>query len=137
MKQVLQNPRSGEIEVAEVPAPRAVRGCVLVNVAASLVSAGTERASAEFAGKGLIQKAQARPDLVRDVVSKMRREGLLSVFSAVRNRLDQPFALGYSCAGTVIEVGEGITDIRVGDRVACAGAGYGTQIVRRGLRSPG
>jgi predicted dehydrogenase/threonine dehydrogenase-like Zn-dependent dehydrogenase len=124
MKQILQNSRNGKIEVRDVPAPNAVKGCVLVRVAASLVSAGTERASAEFASKNLIQKAQARPDLVRDVVSKMRREGLLSVFSAVRNRLDQPSALGYSCAGTVIEVGEGITDIRVGDRVACAGAGF-------------
>ena len=124
MKQILQNPRNGRIEVRDVPAPHAVKGCVLVRVAASLVSAGTERASAEFASKNLIQKAQARPDLVRDVVSKMRREGLLSAFSAVRNRLDQPSGLGYSCAGTVIEVGEGITDIRVGDRVACAGAGF-------------
>src|ERR1700719_890723 len=114
MKQVLQNPRTGEIEVAEVPAPRAARGCVLVNVAASLVSAGTERASAEFATKSLIQKAQARPDLVRDVLNKVRRDGLLSAFSAVRGRLDEPSALGYSCAGTVVEVGEGIGDLQVG-----------------------
>jgi predicted dehydrogenase/threonine dehydrogenase-like Zn-dependent dehydrogenase len=124
MKQVLQNPRSGQIEVADVPAPRAARGCVLVNVAASLVSAGTERASAEFAAKSLIQKAQARPDLVRDVLNKVRRDGLLSAVSAVRGRLDQPSALGYSCAGTVVEIGEGVTDIRVGDRVACAGSGF-------------
>jgi predicted dehydrogenase/threonine dehydrogenase-like Zn-dependent dehydrogenase len=124
MKQVLQNPRNGQIEVRDVPAPRAAKGCVLVRVAASLVSAGTERASSEFASKNLIQKAQARPDLVRDVVSKIRREGLWSGVSAVRSRLDQPSPLGYSCAGTVVEVGEGVSDIRVGDRVACAGAGF-------------
>ncbi len=124
MKQVLQNARNGEIEVAEVPAPRATRGCVLVRVGSSLVSAGTERASAEFASKNIIQKAQARPDLVRDVMNKVRRDGIFSALSAVRGRLDQPSALGYSCAGTVIEAGEGITDIRVGDRVACAGAGF-------------
>jgi predicted dehydrogenase/threonine dehydrogenase-like Zn-dependent dehydrogenase len=124
MKQILQNSRNGEIEVRDVPAPRAGKGCVLVRVAASLVSAGTERASAEFASKNLFQKAQARPDLVRDVMSKVRRDGLWSAVSAVRSRLDQPSALGYSCAGTVVEIGEGISDIRVGDRVACAGAGF-------------
>jgi predicted dehydrogenase/threonine dehydrogenase-like Zn-dependent dehydrogenase len=124
MKQVLQNPRTGEIEVADVPSPRSARGCVLVSVAASLVSAGTERASVEFAAKNLIQKAQARPDLVRDVLNKVRRDGILSAVSAVRGRLDQPCPLGYSCAGTVVEIGEDVTDIRVGDRVACAGAGF-------------
>ncbi|MGH9515483.1 MAG: bi-domain-containing oxidoreductase [Terriglobales bacterium] len=124
MKQILQNARNGQIEVRDVPAPRAAKGCVVVRVAASLVSAGTERASSEFASKNLIQKALARPDLVRDVVSKIRREGIGAAVAAVRSRLDQPSVLGYSCAGTVIEVGEGVLDIRVGDRVACAGAGF-------------
>ncbi len=124
MKQVLQHVRTGTISVTEVPAPKLLPGCVLVQIAASLVSAGTERASSEFASKNLLQKAKARPDLVREVVSKVRRDGLLSAISAVRSRLDQPSALGYSSAGTVVEVGEGITDIHVGDRVACAGAGY-------------
>jgi len=124
MKQVLQDARTGEVEVAEVPAPRPLPGCVLVRIAASLVSAGTERASSEFASKNLLQKAKARPDLVREVINKVRRDGLFSAISAVRSRLDHPSALGYSSAGTVIGVGEGITDINVGDRVACAGAGY-------------
>ena len=124
MKQVLQSARSGEISVVDVPAPRVLPGCVLVKIAASLVSAGTERASSEFASKSLLQKAKSRPDLVRDVVSKVRRDGLLAAMSAVRSRLDQPLALGYSCAGTIVEVGEGISDLQVGDRVACAGANY-------------
>jgi predicted dehydrogenase/threonine dehydrogenase-like Zn-dependent dehydrogenase len=124
MKQILQNARNGEIEVRDVPAPRAAKGCVLVRVAASLVSSGTERASSQFASKNLLEKAQARPDLVRDVVSKVRRDGIFAAVSAVRSRLDQPSALGYSCAGTVVEVGEGIFDIRVGNRVACAGTGF-------------
>jgi len=124
MKQIVQSARTGEIEIAEVPTPRVLPGCVLVRIAASLVSAGTERASAEFASKSLLQKAKSRPDLVREAVSKVRRDGVLSALSAVRARLDQPLALGYSSAGTVIEVGEGITDLRVGDRVACAGANF-------------
>jgi predicted dehydrogenase len=124
MKQVLQHARTGEISVAEVPAPQLLPGCVLVRVAASVVSAGTERASAEFASKNLMQKARARPDLVREVIGKIQRDGILSAVQAVRSRLDQPQAPGYSSAGTVIAIGEGVTDLQPGDRVACAGAGF-------------
>ncbi|HEX3819892.1 MAG TPA: bi-domain-containing oxidoreductase [Candidatus Sulfotelmatobacter sp.] len=124
MKQVLQHARTGEITVQEVPAPELLPGCVLVRVAASLVSAGTERASAEFARKNLLQKAKSRPDLVRDVIQKVQRDGLFSAIQTVRSRLDQPQNPGYSSAGTVVAVGEGVTDIQVGDRVACAGAGF-------------
>ena len=124
MKQVLQHARTGEITIADVPAPQLLPNCVLVRIAASVVSAGTERASAEFAGKTLLQKAKSRPDLVREVVSKVQRDGLFSAWQAVRSRLDQPQAPGYSSAGTVIAVGEGVTDLQPGDRVACAGAGF-------------
>ncbi len=124
MKQVLQHARTGEIAVQEVPAPKLLPGCVLVRVAASLVSAGTERASAEFAKKNLLQKAKSRPDLVRDVIQKVQRDGVFAAIQTVRSRLDQPQTPGYSSAGTVVAVGEGVTDIQVGDRVACAGAGF-------------
>jgi predicted dehydrogenase/threonine dehydrogenase-like Zn-dependent dehydrogenase len=124
VKQVLQQSSTGQIEVMDVPAPKLLPGCVLVRMAASLVSAGTERASCEFASKNLLQKAKARPDLVREVMNKGRRDGVFSAVAAVRSRLDQPNALGYSSAGTVVGVGEGVTDIGVGDRVACAGASY-------------
>ena len=110
--------------VEEVPAPQLLPGCALVRIAASVVSAGTERASAEFARKSLLQKAQSRPDLVREVISKVQRDGIFSAISAVRSRLDQPQSPGYSSAGTVIAVGEGVTDLQPGDRVACAGAGF-------------
>src|SRR4030088_3210451 len=124
MKQLLQHARTGEITIAEVPSPQLLPGCVLVRIAASLVSAGTERASLEFAGKNLLQKAQARPDLVRDVISKIQRDGIFSAIQTVRSRLDQPQAPGYSSAGTVLAVGDGVTDLQAGDRVACAGAGF-------------
>ncbi len=75
MKQLLQDARTGEVRVADVPAPQLLPGCVLVRIAASLVSAGTERASAEFARKSLLAKAKARPDLMRDVLAKLRRDG--------------------------------------------------------------
>jgi predicted dehydrogenase/threonine dehydrogenase-like Zn-dependent dehydrogenase len=124
MKQVLQQVSGGDIEVVDVPAPKLLPNGVLVRTAASLVSVGTERASSEFARKNLLQKAKMRPDLVREVWNKVRRDGLLSTVAAVRSRMDQPSAPGYSSAGTVVAVGEGVTDIRPGDRVACAGAGH-------------
>jgi predicted dehydrogenase/threonine dehydrogenase-like Zn-dependent dehydrogenase len=124
MKQLFQDARSAEVSLVEVPVPKTLPGCVLVRTAASLVSAGTERASTEFASKNLFQKARMRPDLVRDVLNKLSRDGLLATISSVRRRLDQPSALGYSSAGTVVAVGEGVVDLNPGDRVACAGAGH-------------
>jgi predicted dehydrogenase/threonine dehydrogenase-like Zn-dependent dehydrogenase len=124
MKQVLQDARTGDLRVTDVPAPQMLPGCVLVRTAASLVSVGTERASAEFARKNLLSKAKARPDLVRDVMAKIQRDGLTATVGAVRSRLSQPQSVGYSSAGVVIAVGDGVPDINAGDRVACAGAGY-------------
>lgn len=124
MKQMFQSVRTGESAVVEVPAPAVQPGHVLVRNAASLVSAGTERMVIEFAEKNILAKAKARPDLVRQVLDKARREGVLNTIDAVRSRLDQPLSLGYSSAGTVIAVGEGIGDIKTGDRVACSGMNY-------------
>ena len=124
MKQLLQDANTGELNIAEVPAPQLLPGCVLVRTAASLVSAGTERASAEFARKNFMAKAKARPDLVRDVFAKLQRDGLLATVSTVRSRLSLPQVLGYSSAGVVIAAGDGVNDVQAGERVACAGAGY-------------
>ncbi|HYH84177.1 MAG TPA: bi-domain-containing oxidoreductase [Pyrinomonadaceae bacterium] len=126
MKQLLQNLKTGEGTVADVPAPVARRGHLLVRTAASLISAGTERAFIELGRKGLVGKAKERPDLVRKVVEKVKSEGLTGTLRAVREKLDESHALGYSAAGIVVEVGEGVTDFRAGDRVACAGTGYAT-----------
>jgi predicted dehydrogenase/threonine dehydrogenase-like Zn-dependent dehydrogenase len=124
MKQLLQNMRDGKTQVVDVPCPAPRPGTALVRTAASLVSAGTERMVVEFAGKGLLGKARARPDLVRQVIDKARREGLVPTIGAAFNRLDQPMALGYSSAGTVAAVGRGLEGFQVGERVACAGGNY-------------
>lgn len=124
MKQVLQNLRNGETLVVDVPIPSPQPGEVLVRTAASLVSAGTERMVVSFAEKSLLGKARARPDLVRQVLEKGQREGWLTTLEAVFGRLDQPLALGYSSAGVVVGLGEGVQKVRLGQRVACAGGGY-------------
>jgi len=124
VKQLTQNMKTGETSVVEVPLPTIKQGTALVHTSVSLVSAGTERMVVEFAEKSLVGKARSRPDLVRQVIDKARREGLLTTVDAAFNRLDQPMALGYSSAGTIMALGEGMDGFKVGDRVACAGGGY-------------
>lgn len=124
MKQVIQSARTGRLALKEVPAPKVRAGHLLVRTRASLISAGTERMTVAFAQKSLVGKAQARPDLVRKVIDKARRDGLAATARAVLARLDEPLPLGYSAAGEVVAVGAGLEGVfRVGERVAIAGAG--------------
>ncbi len=124
MKQVIQNYKTGEIRWEEVPIPICKSGGLLVRNICSLVSIGTEKLQIDLAQKGLLGKAMARPDLVKLVYEKAKKEGFGSVFREAMNRLDEPVPLGYSSAGTIVEVGSGIKSFKVGDRVACAGAGH-------------
>ena len=124
MKQVTQRLRDGRIEVLDVPVPAVSEAGVLVDVRASLLSAGTERSKIEAGRKSLIGKARARPDQVRQVVEKVRRDGVAATAHAVRARLHQPSALGYSAAGVATAVGPRVSDVSAGDRVACGGGGY-------------
>jgi polar amino acid transport system substrate-binding protein len=126
MKQLVQSMRSGAVDVVEVPAPRLVGAGVLVQTSASLISAGTERAAMEFARHSLVGKARSRPDLVRQVLDKVRRDGLAQAVSVALERLDRPVAPGYATSGTVMAVASGVEDLSVGDHVACAGATYAT-----------
>lgn len=124
MKQVVQSARSGELALKDVPDPGVRRGHLLVRTRTSLISAGTERMVVQFAKKSLAAKAKARPDLVRKVFDKARRDGIAATIRAVLSRLDEPLPLGYSACGDVIEVGEGAEGLfHVGQRIAIAGAG--------------
>ena len=121
MKQLVLDIGSGEARVIDAPAPMPDRGQVLIEVAASVVSPGTERSVVSFGEKNLVSKALARPDLVRQVLAKVSRDGLASTISAVQQQLVEPMALGYAVSGIVREVGPGVTEFRAGDRVAAAG----------------
>lgn len=124
MKQVVQNYRTGELRVADVPAPVLRPEGVLVRNSRSIVSVGTEKLMMDLARKSLLGKALARPDLVKQVINKVRTDGLLEAYRQAVHRLDSPVPLGYSCAGTVIAVGNGVEGVEVGSRVACFGSGY-------------
>ena len=122
MKQVLQSYRTGALALADVPAPGVEPGSVLLLTTRSLISVGTERQVMDLAKRSLVGKARARPDLVKKVLGRLSRDGLLATGKAVLNKLDRPIPLGYSCVGRVLAVGDGVTALAVGDRVACAGA---------------
>ena len=124
MKQVLQSRKMGKASVVEVPVPVLQRGRVLVRTAASLISAGTERAAVESVQKNLVTEARERPDLVKAVVDKARTEGLFNTINKVREKLVTSQPLGYSASGIVVEVAPDVTEFRIGDRVACAGLGF-------------
>ena len=124
MKAIVQNLQSSCIEVCDIPSPELRPGGVLVQTHFSAISAGTEQSKLETAEKSLIGKAFARPDQVRLVLQVAQAEGIASAYQKVKSRLDTLSPLGYSSAGTVLAVGDGVGDLRPGDRVACGGTGY-------------
>ena len=128
MKQIIQSLKSGETEIADVPAPKVTVGTLLISTSQSLVSAGTERMLVEFGKANLLNKARQQPDKVRQVLDKVRTDGLFTTYEAVTSKLDQPLPLGYCNVGTVLEVGAGVEGFEVGDRVASNG--YHAEVVR-------
>jgi predicted dehydrogenase/threonine dehydrogenase-like Zn-dependent dehydrogenase len=121
MKQILQSLKTGSIEVAEMPSPRAGTGQVLIQTCMTLVSAGTERMLVEFGKANLIDKARQQPDKVRQVLDKVRTDGLLTTLETVRSKLDQPIGLGYCNVGIITEMGQGVDGFAVGERVVSNG----------------
>jgi predicted dehydrogenase/NADPH:quinone reductase-like Zn-dependent oxidoreductase len=121
MKQVLQDLRSGRIEVVEVPRPVPAAGHLLVQTHASLISAGSERTLVEFGKASWLARARSQPERVRQVLDKLRTDGLMPTLEAVFARLDEPLPLGYCNAGRVVAAGPGVNGIHAGDRVASNG----------------
>jgi predicted dehydrogenase/threonine dehydrogenase-like Zn-dependent dehydrogenase len=121
---LLKNTKSGEILTRDVPMPELRPGGLLVRTCFSAISAGTERAKVEMGEKSLVQKALARPDLVKQVLEYARQNGVRAAYQKVQTRLDTYSTMGYSAAGVVLRVADGVAEFRPGDRVACAGAGH-------------
>jgi predicted dehydrogenase/threonine dehydrogenase-like Zn-dependent dehydrogenase len=121
LKQLIQNLKTGETLLEEVPMPELKRGHLLIRTHKSLVSLGTEKMLVEFGKSNLISKARQQPEKVRQVLDKIKSDGLIPTLEAVFNKLEEPLPLGYCNAGEVIAVGEGITEFRIGDRVASNG----------------
>ncbi len=121
MKQVIQNLRSGTLELLEVPCPRASAGQLLIQSRSSVISAGTERMLVEFGRAGLVAKARQQPEKVRQVFDKIKTDGLMPTLEAVFTKLDEPMPLGYCNAGVVVETGTGVTRFSAGQRVVSNG----------------
>ena len=124
MKQVIQTLKSGEISINDVPIPSIKESYVLVRNTHSVISSGTEKTKIDMGKKNLIEKARARPDLFKQVIKKLKTDGLIKTINTVKSRLESPSPLGYSCSGEVVSVGGLVDGIKVGDRVACAGAEF-------------
>ena len=121
MKQIIQSFKTGETILEDVPAPIVSKGHVLIKSTYTLVSLGTERMLVEFGRSNLISKARQQPDKVKEVLNKIKTEGLLPTLEAVFNKLGEPLPLGYCNVGKVIAVGEGVQGFNIGDRVASNG----------------
>jgi predicted dehydrogenase len=124
MKSLSQNYKTGSLRIEDVDAPLLRPGGVLVRTAFSVVSAGTELMKVREAKMNYLQKAKARPDQVKKVVDTARQQGVAAAYQKVMNKLDALTPLGYSTAGSVVAVGRDAEEFRVGQRVACGGAGY-------------
>ena len=124
MQQLTQKLGTGDMIIQEVPYPQLGKGMVIVKNHYSIISAGTEGSTVVAARKSLIGKAKERPQQVKQVIDTLKKQGPLQTYRAVMKKLDAYSPLGYSCAGEVIEVGEGVTEFEIGDKVACAGVGY-------------
>lgn len=121
MKQVLQSLKNGETSLAEVPVPKCSKGYLLIETSKTLVSTGTERMLVEFGKAGWLGKARQQPEKVKDVLDKIKTDGLYPTIEAVFNKLEQPLPLGYCNIGRVIEIGEDVTGFEIGDRVISNG----------------
>jgi predicted dehydrogenase/threonine dehydrogenase-like Zn-dependent dehydrogenase len=121
MKQIIQDLKNGNTILEEIPVPQVRRGTVLIKTHRSLVSLGTERMLVEFGKSNILQKVRQQPDKVKQVLDKIKTDGLFPTLEAVFRKLGEPLPLGYCNAGEVIAVGEGVSDFAIGDRVVSNG----------------
>jgi predicted dehydrogenase/threonine dehydrogenase-like Zn-dependent dehydrogenase len=133
VRQVIQNVRTRTLSIADVPDPLVRPGHLLIQNVCSMISAGTEKSVIDLASKSLIGKARARPDQVRQVLQKIKTEGLWNTIEQVTQKLNEPIGLGYSSTGYVVACGEGVQGFKPGDRVASNGPHAGLVCIPKHL----
>ncbi|PCI73567.1 MAG: oxidoreductase [Gammaproteobacteria bacterium] len=122
MKQAIL--KKGVVYPQSTPAPNASNGNILVKIASSCISAGTEMSGVKSSGTNIIQRALKQPENVKKVLDAIKSDGLKKTFTKVKSKLDGGSALGYSASGVIIDLGTGVEGFKVGDEVAIAGVGY-------------
>jgi len=127
MKQLLQNLTTGKIELTKVPYPKIISGNLLIQSHTSLISSGTERMLLEFGKAGYLEKAKRQPEKVKQIMDKIRTDGLFTTLETIQSKLGQPIPLGYSNVGVVVEISLGVSGFQVGDRVISNG--YHAEVV--------
>ena len=121
MKQIIQNLKTGETSLEELPAPKVIPGHILIQTHRSLVSLGTEKMLVDFGKANYVQKARQQPEKVQQVLNKIKTDGLIPTIETVFRKLNQPLPLGYCNSGIIIGIGEGVNDFQIGDRVVSNG----------------
>jgi len=121
MKQVFQDISNGSTSVIEAPAPQVSREHLIINTRVSLISSGTERMLIGFGKASILEKARQQPDKVKMVLEKIATDGLMPTIEAVQSKLGLPSPLGYCNVGVVSEVGVGVENFKIGDRVVSNG----------------
>ena len=121
MKQLIQDLKTGSTHLLDIPAPKASKGHLIIQTTYSLLSPGTERMLVNFSKANLFNKATQQPEKVKETLQKVKSDGVFATIDAVKTKLDQPLALGYSNVGNVIDIGEGVKGFKIGDRVVSNG----------------
>ena len=122
MKQLVQNFKTGKLEILDIPVPKVSQNTVLIESKVSLISPGTERSLVELAQGSLFEKARSQPEKVREVLQKIKNDGIFAALEAVEAKLDEPIPLGYSNVGVIMDVGKNAQEFLVGDRVVSNGS---------------
>ena len=133
MKQVLNNMKDGGLIIVETPVPKTSKSSIRIKSTRSLISTGTERMLVDFGKASYINKAKQQPEKVKQVLSKIRTDGFIDTFDAVKSKLEQPITLGYSNVGIIDEVGSDVYDLKSGDRVVSNGGHAEVVLVNKNL----
>ena len=121
MKQILQSLKNGKIKITEVPVPMVLAGSLLIKTSKTLISSGTERMLINFGKANIINKALQQPDKLKMIFDKIRTDGLQPTIETIFNKLEQPLPLGYCNVGKICELGSGVSNFTIGDRVVSNG----------------